>query len=224
MRQAAPEESWTTLFYFIFYIRRQFCFSVQLNCGVCVTLSYREHSKLHYCASGSPVAATQWQHYNTQPPPPDLHTPRPTITTFYHGIAGFFLAEKGWTFFHSFFMQISFRLQSLSNCARLLQWRIKNKNITDCITTYWVKQFDTVYLRSEISIHQRDLSFDSVNGWFPAALQNYWYWSDFLAAWSMGGTTLTLSLDKEACSLYIYINLTTSNTPHTLCSLYSRKM
>ena len=29
----------------------------------------------------------------------------------------------------------------------------------------------------------------------------------------MGGTPLTLSLEKEACSLYIYINLTTRQTP-----------
>ena len=28
----------------------------------------------------------------------------------------------------------------------------------------------------------------------------------------MGGTRLTLSLEKEACSLYIYINLTTRLT------------
>ena len=108
-------------------------------------------------------------------------------------------------------MQISFRLQSLSNWALLLR---------HCITALvlykekddWVKHFDTAYLRWKISIHQRDLSFDSVNGWFPAAPQNCWYWSDFLTRRSMGGTRLTLSLEKEACSLYIYINLTTRLT------------
>ena len=137
-------------------------------------------SKLQPCASGSPVAATQWQHYNTHQLCSHHHhhhhllicifLARPSNFLSWHRRR--FLAEKGWIFFSILFL--CKLVSGYNHCqtelcfldtAVLLQCSIKKKDDS-------VKHFSTVYLRWNISIHQRDLSFDSVNGWFPAAPQN----------------------------------------------------
>ena len=132
-------------------------------------------SKLQSCASGSPVA----QKHNGSSTIPSTTTTSshlicillaPPSQLFIMASPAFFWQKRVGLFAHSFLCKL------VSGYNRLLRWRIKNIWPLHCKDD-WVKHFDTVCLRSEISIH---LSFHSVNGWFPAALQNYWYWSDFL--------------------------------------------